>query len=229
MKHYKTYFNWSSGKDSALALYYLLQSKSYSVTCLLTSINERHQRVTMHGLRSELLCRQIEAIGIKNERVLLPEQPDHATYETTMLEKVSFLKSQGFTHAAFGDIFLEDLRKYREEQLRKQNIECVFPLWKQNTRDLLSQFIRLGFKAVVVCVNASLLDKSFAGRVIDEDFLNDLPKGVDPCGENGEFHTFCYHAPYFRYPVSFKTGETVLKTYAHGELKSSFWFCDLLP
>lgn len=228
MPEHKTYFNWSSGKDSALALHYLLQDKNYSVDFLLTTVNAHYHRVSMHGLRVELLQQQLHAIGISSGTVELPEHPSNTTYEMLMGEKVKQLKEGGFEYAAFGDIFLEDLKKYREQQLAPLDIKTIFPLWKKDTRRLIHEFIDLGFKAVVVCVNANLLDKSFAGRIIDKDFINDLPANVDPCGENGEFHTFCFDAPFFRYPVDYSIGETVLKEYKNGTEKFGFWFCDLL-
>ena len=229
MNNQKTYFNWSTGKDSALALYYLLKDENYQVDYLLTSVNAHHNRVIMHGLRVILLQQQLNAIGIPNGVIELPEHPTNEEYEKLMRKKVQQLKTEGFEHAAFGDIFLEDLKEYREQRLLKLNIKALFPLWKKDTKQLIHEFIDLGFKTVVVCVNAALLDKSFAGRTIDRDFLNDLPEDVDPCGENGEFHTFCYDGPIFKYPVKFSIGETVFREYQHGQMKSGFWFCDLLP
>lgn len=229
MPTHKTYFNWSSGKDSALALHCLLQDKNHRVEYLLTSVNAHHNRVSMHGVRRKLLQQQLDAIGIPNGTVELPEQPNNAEYEKLMGEKVKQLKAEGFAYAGFGDIFLEDLRKYREERLGTFNIKTVFPLWKKDSRQLIHEFMDLGFKTIVVCVNAELLDRSFAGRIIDQDFIKDLPEGIDPCGENGEFHTFCFDGPVFKHPVKFSIGETVLKEYQHGNLKSGFWFCDLLP
>jgi uncharacterized protein (TIGR00290 family) len=229
MDKHKTYFNWSSGKDSALALHYLLQDPNYSVEYLLTSVNAHYNRVSMHGLRTELLQQQVNAIGIANGTIELPEQPSNAEYETLMRQKVAQLKASGFDYAAFGDIFLEDLKQYRERQLAAMRIKTVFPLWKKDTRQLLHAFIASGFKAITVCVNAQLLDDSFVGRIIDHDFINDLPKGVDVCGENGEFHTFCYDGPIFKHPVKFSIGETVFKEYKNKETKSGFWFCDLVP
>lgn len=229
MTNRKTYFNWSSGKDSALALHYLLQNKNYSVDYLLTSVNARYKRVSMHGLRIELLQQQLNAIGIPNGMIELPEHPTNAEYEKLMSEKVKQLKADGFEYSAFGDIFLEDLKNYREQQLNALDIKTVFPLWKKDTKQLINEFIDLGFKAIVVCVNAALLDKSFAGRMIDKAFLNDLPSTVDPCGENGEFHTFCFDGSIFKNPVKFSIGETVYREYDNHGIKSGFWFCDLIP
>lgn len=224
----KTYFNWSTGKDSAMALHYLLQDRNFSVDYLLTTVSAKSKRVSMHDLPTELLQQQVEAIGIKSGTIELPELSTNAEYEHLMSEKVSHLKAKGFEYAAFGDIFLEDLKKYREQQLARLRIKTVFPLWKKDTAALMDSFISEGFKAIVVCVNADLLDRSFAGRLLDQGFINDLPKNVDPCGENGEFHTFCFDAPFYKHPIQFKIGETIYKEFTHGKLKSRFWFCNLL-
>ncbi len=229
MSPHKTYFNWSSGKDSALALHYLLRDADFNVAYLLTSVNAHYNRVSMHGVRTELLQRQLEAIGIAHGKIELPEQPSNDEYEELTGLCVSQLREQGFGYAAFGDIFLEDLRKYRETQLATVGIKTVFPLWKRNTKQLIAEFIESGFKAIVVCVNGTLLDKSFAGRIVDRGFINDLPTDIDPCGENGEFHTFCFDAPYYKQPIAYTVGETVCRSYAHGDIENNFWFCDLLP
>ncbi|MEM9897470.1 MAG: diphthine--ammonia ligase [Bacteroidota bacterium] len=228
MPDYKTYFNWSSGKDSALALHYLLQNSDYQVDYLLTTVSAEHQRVSMHGLRSEILHRQLDAIGLPYGTVELAEDASHTTYERVMAEKMVQLKADGFEYAAFGDIFLEDLKKYREAQLAVCGLQGVFPIWKRDTTELIHEFIDLGFKSIVVCVNGALLDASFAGRIIDKDFIKDLPKDVDPCGENGEFHTFCFDTPYFKTTVDFQIGETVSKNYQNGALTYEYWFCDLI-
>ena len=208
--------NWSGGKDSSLSLYYT------RVDCLLTSVNAAHDRVSMHGVRRSLLEAQARSIGLPLHTIELPEEPGMEEYERVMADKVSWLISEGYTHAVFGDIFLEDLRRYREEKLHA--LQCVFPLWKQDTGKLMRQFLSLGFKAIIVCVNEKHLDKSFCGRIIDESFVNDLPTGVDVCGENGEYHSFVFDGPVFKYPIAFEKGEIVRRTYQeHG-----FYFCDLL-
>ena len=224
----KTYFNWSSGKDASLALYYLQQDRRYNVECLLTSINKTHNRVSMHGLRRDLLIQQISFIGLPVITIELPEEPSIEEYEQEMICAVKTLTAQHFSCAAFGDIFLEDLRTWRERQLTPLGIKTVFPLWKKDTRGLMKEFLQLGFKSIAVCVDANKLDASFAGRLIDETFLNDLPEGVDPCGENGEFHTFCFDGPIFSKPVSFEKGQKVFREYKGPDnQKSGFWFCDL--
>ena len=225
----KSYFNWSSGKDAALALYYLQQDSRYSVERLLTSVNRVHNRVSMHGLRRDLLMRQVAATGIPGTTIELPEQPSMEEYGSGMRAAVETLRREKFTCAAFGDIFLEDLRAWREKQLSPYGIQTVFPLWKKDSGEMLKEFLRLGFKAITVCVDANKLDASFAGRVVDADFLRDLPQGVDPCGENGEFHTFCFDGPVFSKAVSFEIGEKVYLEYkGPGNQKSAFWFCDLV-
>jgi uncharacterized protein (TIGR00290 family) len=223
--------NWSGGKDSALCLFYSTESTEYTVTCLLTSVNVEDGSISVHGVRKELLELQSAAIGIPLTTVELSEQPTMLEYETSMKKKVLELRKAGFTHALFGDIFLEDLKHYREEQLQQQSIKCIFPLWKMDTRALMRQFISVGFKAIVVCVNENFLDKSFCGRFIDEAFVNDLPVDVDVCGENGEFHSFVFDGPIFNQPVAFKKGDIVEKTYRSptaGKDANRFYFCDLL-
>lgn len=191
----------------------------------------------MHGLRNELLQAQTNAIGIKSSFIELPEMPDMATYETIMYKTISRLKNDGFTHTAFGDIFLEDLRTYRENQLVKQGFKAVFPIWKRNTKELLNEFLDLGFKTIVVCANSKYFNKDFVGTVINKDFIKNLPKGVDPCGENGEFHTFCFDGPIFKNPINFEMGNKVYREYTNPKTNNSdcesdnygVWYCDLIP
>jgi len=225
--------NWSGGKDSALCLHKSLQSKKYFVKHLLTSVNSVHNRISMHGVRRGLLEAQAKSIGIPLSTIELPEQPGMEEYERQMSDKVTELKKSGCTHAIFGDIFLEDLKKYREEKLRRAEIECVFPLWRQDTTQLVHEFIALGFKSIIVCVNEQWLDKSFCGRLIDEAFLSDLPENVDPCGENGEFHSFVFEGPIFKEPIQYQKGEIVYRTYeAPKDIGANesygFYFCDLI-
>lgn len=229
MQPHKTYFNWSSGKDAAFALHKLLQNPDFQVDYLLTSINATYQRVSMHGLRRELLEQQLEATGIPFGFMELSEQATHEEYEQVLLRTVGKLKEEAYTYAGFGDIFLEDLRKYREQQLSTHQIKTVFPLWKRDTKKLAHEFLAAGFKTIVVCVDAQLLDESFVGRELDQSFLNDLPEGIDPCGENGEFHTFCYQAPFFKSAIPFSIGEKIYREYTHNGKQHGFWFCDLVP
>ncbi|HTQ65395.1 MAG TPA: diphthine--ammonia ligase [Puia sp.] len=232
------YMNWSGGKDSALCLYKSLLSKKYHISYLLTSINAAHDRISMHGVRRNLLKAQASSIGIPLKTIELPEQPGMDEYEQAMMNKVNELKSSGCTYAIFGDIFLEDLRKYREDKLKEAGIECIFPLWKKDTTSLIKEFLALGFKSIIVCVNEQWLDKSFCGRIIDENFLSDLPSNVDPCGENGEFHSYVFEGPIFNHPVSIKKGDIVYRKYEapknmdnHSDKQPEqygFYFCDLL-
>ncbi|WP_312345073.1 Dph6-related ATP pyrophosphatase [Chryseobacterium binzhouense] len=231
----KAIFNWSSGKDSALALYKTLQEEKFKVTSLLTIINEEFQRISMHGVSVSLLEKQAESLGFPLIKLELPKEPSMEEYQELMSSTMNKIKSQGVTHSIFGDIFLEDLRKYREDQLQSIGMEAFFPLWKKNTTDLIHEFLDLGFKTIVTCVNETYLDKSFAGRIIDESFIKDLPENVDPCGENGEFHTFTFDGPIFKNPIDFEIGEVVKKTYPKPKSDENeedgeyiFWFCDLI-
>ncbi|KMQ59293.1 ATP-binding domain-containing protein [Chryseobacterium angstadtii] len=232
----KAVFNWSSGKDSALALYKILQENRIEVSTLLTSINQEFQRISMHGVPISLLEKQAESLGLPLIKMELPKEPSMEEYREIMNTTMSQIQEMGITQSVFGDIFLEDLRKYREDQLNSIGMEAVFPLWKLNTTDLIHEFLDLGFKTIVTCVNETYLDKSFAGRIIDKDFIRDLPENVDPCGENGEFHTFSFDGPIFKEAISFEIGETVKKTYPKPKSDSEdengeyvFWFCDLIP
>ncbi len=232
MQSFKTYFNWSTGKDSAMALYQLLQDKQYKVDCLVTTVNSHYNRVSMHGLRTELLKRQCDALELPYTQIDLPETPSMEQYEALMIREITALKSQGFTHSAFGDIFLEDLRDYREKQLSKMHITPVFPLWKKDTAQLMSQFLKLGFKAVIVCAHAKYFNEDFVGREVNQQLIDSLPGNVDPCGENGEFHTFCYDGPIFKQAVAFNKGITVYREYPNPDNqgkgnKEGFWYCDL--
>lgn len=231
----KAVFNWSSGKDSALALYKILKEDHLEIAALLTSINSDFQRVSMHGVPVSLLEKQADRLGFPLIKMEIPKEPTMEEYEKVMSETMSQVKSQGITHSVFGDIFLEDLRTYREKQLSSVGMNAVFPLWKQNTSDLIHEFLDLGFKTIITCVNESFLDKSFAGRIIDNDFIRDLPENVDPCGENGEFHTFTFDGPIFTNPIAFEIGESVKKTYPKPKSDENkddedyiFWFRDLI-
>jgi uncharacterized protein (TIGR00290 family) len=240
LKH-KSFFNWSGGKDSSLALYHLLKDKNYSVEKLLTNISWQYGRISMHGVREELLEQQAHAIGISLQKLVLSDQPSMIEYEKYMAQTMHQLQQEEFTHSVFGDIYLEDLRIYRETQLAKVWMTAVFPLWKRNTAELIHEFIDLGFKAIVVCVNEKYLDKSFCGRIIDESFIEDLPENVDVCGENGEFHTFVFDGPVFKSRVNFCKGEIVHRKYPAPKKQNDncfqaaavedygFYFCDLLP
>ena len=237
----KAYMNWSGGKDSALALHHAFKDTSLQVGALFTSINAAHDRVSMHGVRRKLAEAQAAAIGLPLYVAQLPEQPSMTAYESEMRQRVALLKKAGYSTALFGDIYLEDLRQYREAQLNAQGISCQFPLWKKDPSVLMEEFLAAGFKAIVVCVNGSHLDPGFCGRLLNEDFLNDLPPGADPCGENGEYHSFVFDGPIFRTPVHFTVGESVTREYPAPQVAKdecflntspstiSFHFTDLIP
>ncbi|WP_310381012.1 diphthine--ammonia ligase [Flavobacterium sp.] len=239
----KALFNWSSGKDSALALYKVLQNQEFEIISLITSVNQEFQRISMHGVRVTLLEQQAQSIGLPLEIMQIPEMPSMEIYENVVRETLEKLKKNGVLYSIFGDIFLEDLRKYREDKLAEIGIEGVFPLWKIPTQDLINEFINLEFKTIVVCVNERFLDKSFVGRIIDQKFIDDLPENVDVCGENGEFHTFTFDGPIFSKPIAFTIGEIVYRKYEKPKTDSSntacdtsatdafdygFWYCDLI-
>ena len=188
---------------------------------MLTTVTEGHERISIHGVRRELLRRQAESLRLPLHEVLIPPQCVNPIYETRMEEALRMHLAQGVRKVAFGDIFLQDLRIYRENNLARLGMEALFPLWKRDTRELISAFHKTGFRAISVCIDGKLLDSSFAGRGLDESFFRDLPMGVDPCGENGEFHTFVFDGPIFHRPIPFTVGETVQR--------DSFFFCDLLP
>jgi uncharacterized protein (TIGR00290 family) len=213
-------FSWSGGKDSAMALYALRAAGDCRVTALLTTITEEYDRISMHGVRRALLERQADSIGLPLHSVLIPPHCINATYEERMREALTVHLLHGTRKVAFGDIFLEDLRAYREGNLAQLGMEAVFPIWKRDTRELAREFVRLGFRAIAVCVDPRVLDASFAGRELDTSFFAELPHGVDPCGENGEFHTFVFEGPVFKTPIAFRVGEKVMR--------DGFCFCDLL-
>lgn len=229
---YKSLFNWSGGKDSALALYHTLNHPDFDVRCLMTSLNSEADRISMHGVRKSMLEAQVKAIGLPLSILSLPGEISMEDYDVLMRKQMAGFIDQGITHSVFGDIFLEDLKKYREQRLEEVGLKGHFPLWKQDTRELIQEFLDRGFKTIVVSVDGSKLDKSFAGRELNESFLNDLPSNVDPCGENGEFHTFVFEGPIFKEPFSFEKGEVVGKEYKlSGETDGAvtYWFQDLLP
>ena len=212
---------WSGGKDSALALHAVLQDPSLKVEALLTTVTEDYERISMHGVRRELLEAQAEAVGLPLEQVRIPKQASNAIYEERMRECLLRYKARGVTRVIFGDLFLEEIRRYRETNLAKLDMRGIFPLWLKETSGLARTFIAKGFRAVLVCVDPRQIAPSFCGREFDEALLADFPPSADPCGENGEFHTFVYDGPIFRRPVPVVRGESVCR--------EGFQFCDLLP
>ncbi|MDZ7719562.1 MAG: ATP-binding protein [Balneolaceae bacterium] len=228
-KH-KTVLSWSGGKDSAITLQRLLKGDQFSVDRLLVSVNESTNRVSMHGVRLELIERQAEILGIPITYLRLPENPSMNEYDSIMKEKMNILLNEGFTHCAFGDIFLEDLKEYREKQLDKIGIKPIFPIWGEDTNQLAKSFIEEGFKAVLVCVDKNKAVSEYAGELYSNEILKDIKDDTDPCGENGEFHTFVFDGPIFSEPVLFKKGEIEEKEYPSPEGKGTmvFRFCDLV-
>lgn len=213
--------SWSGGKDSAMALFELLKSRECEVLALLTTVTREYDRISMHGVRRSLLRRQADALGLGLEEVWIPKQASNQEYESSLREALSRYQGLGATAVAFGDIFLEDLRGYREERLRQIGMGAVFPLWKADTTALARRFIETGFKAVTTCVDTHVLGREFVGREFDAQFLAALPGGVDPCGENGEFHSFVYDGPIFKRRIAIETGERLLR-------EDRFCFCDLV-
>lgn len=236
MNKLKAIFCWSGGKDSAYCLHKVLSEHLYEVCYLLTTVNEKYKRISMHGIREELLERQAEAIGIDLLKATVSEGTN-SEYEKQM--KMILLKArvEGIRHVIYGDIFLEDLRVYREKNLEKVQMHGVFPLWKLDTKWLVNDFLAKGFKTVTCCINNEYLNEEWVGREINTAFVNQLPVAVDPCGENGEFHTFCYEGPLFKKKITFSIGEKIYKPIEekteHVFMSSSntkgFWFCDLIP
>jgi uncharacterized protein (TIGR00290 family) len=214
-------FCWSGGKDGAMALHTLLQQKQFHVAALLTTVTEGYDRIAMHGVRRELLHRQAVSIDLPLHEVFIPPQCINPIYEARMEQALRLFYDQGVRKVAFGDVFLEDLRAYREKNLAGIGMTALFPIWKCNTRELIRYFHDHHFRAIAACVDSKVLDPSFAGRELNEFFFRDLPPNADPCGENGEFHTFVFDGPIFQSPIPVRTGDVV----DH----DGFIFCDLLP
>ncbi len=193
--------SWSGGKDSSLALYEVLREDKYEVAALLTTLSETYRRISHHGVREELLDEQSRSLGLPLEKMFLPESPSNTVYEAQMREVLTRYKARGVGAVVFGDIFLEDLRRWREEKLALVDMKGIFPLWGENTAALVRRFIKLGFKAKLVCIDPDKLEVDFAGCEIDDEMLTRLPPDVDPCGENGEYHSFVYDGPIFSFCV----------------------------
>lgn len=229
----KTYINWSGGKDATFSLHRCLQ-EGQRIERLLTTVHADTQRISMHAVHNQLLKKQASVLGIDLMEISIPENCSMERYGELMHMALKKLKNEGFSKAVFGDIFLEDLRQYRENQMKSTGIKPVFPIWKIPTHQLLKNFIDDGFKAIVVCVDAQKLPVSFAGRILDKEFIKDLPKNVDPCGENGEFHTFVFDGPIFRNPIQFKKGEIQTHSYSASDTSGKKWnhefyYQDLIP
>ncbi|MGV3561557.1 Dph6-related ATP pyrophosphatase [Larkinella arboricola] len=220
---HKAIISWSGGKDAALALFFCQQSARYEVVGLLTNVNEPLGRVSMHGVRTDLIEAQAEALGIPLYTLKLSGDVSMETYSNAVRQSLTEFRKQGVTHVIYGDIFLEDLRQYREQQLGEVGLQGVFPLWQRDSASLIREFCASGFKAVLVCINAKLLPESWAGRELDETVLPELPSSVDPCGENGEYHSFVYDGPIFTGPVQFQKGETIRRSYAASTQTDDQW------
>jgi uncharacterized protein (TIGR00290 family) len=215
-------FAWSGGKDSALALYELQKTHGYEISALLTTLTEDYNRISMHGVRRVLLEQQADSLRYPLEKIFISKNASSEEYESKMRDVLAKYIETGVSSVVFGDIFLEDVRKYRENNLAKVGMKGIFPIWKRDITELAHTFIELGFKAVITCVDSKVLDKRFVGRIYDKQFLRELPSSVDPCGENGEFHSFVYDGPIFRERIAFTVGDTVLRD-------NRFYFCDLIP
>ena len=218
----KVLFSWSGGKDSALALYEIQRDPNYKIAALLTTITEDYDRVSMHGVRRTLLEQQAKSLGYALENVLISKESSQERYDSAMLDILTKYKKRGVTSVIFGDIFLEDVRAYREKNLSKIGMKGIFPLWKKDTRERASSFIELGFKTIITCIDSEVLDKKFIGRAFNEQFLSELPSNIDPCGENGEFHSFVYDGPIFQNSIPYNIGKTCLRD-------NRFYYCDIIP
>jgi uncharacterized protein (TIGR00290 family) len=213
--------SWSGGKDSAMALYEIFKNKNYHIAALLTTLTEDYDRISMHGVPRSLLEQQVASLGYPLEKVFISKNASNEEYESNMGRVLTKYKDTGVTSVVFGDIFLEDLKKYREDKLATLGLQGVFPLWKKDTRELAHSFISLGFKAITTCVDTNTLGGEFVGRDIDERFLSELPTTVDACGENGEYHSFVYDGPIFKESIPCTRGEIVLR-------ENRFCYCDLI-
>ncbi len=214
--------SWSGGKDSALALYEILKAQNYQITALVTTVTEDYDRISIHGVRRVLLEQQAAALGFPLEKVLIPKNASNDEYEANMGKLLAKYRQTGVRLVMFGDIFLEDLRKYREDKLASLGMQGIFPLWKRDTGELARWLTEWGFQAITTCVDSQVLGRQFVGRLIDAQFLAELPAGIDPCGENGEYHSFVFDGPIFKESVPFISGEVVLR-------ENRFYYCDLVP
>ncbi|WP_277673778.1 diphthine--ammonia ligase [Piscibacillus halophilus] len=213
--------SFSGGKDSVLALHRLLENEDYDVSYLLITMSEDYERSSIHGVREEIVDAQAKAIGLPVKKVYLPNPCPNEKYEQIMSKVMEEAIQDGMTHVAFGDIFLEDLKKYREQNLEGLSIQPIFPLWGCATPELMNEFIDLGYKTIITTIDSVKVPESNLGKIIDHKFLNELPNSIDPCGENGEFHTFVYDGPIFNHPVNIKVTDDVVKD-------QFYWYRDLV-
>ena len=205
-----------------MALFELKRMHEHEIVALLTTLTEEYNRISMHGIRDILLEFQVNSLSLPLERVYLSKDSCNEEYEAKMSEVLQKYLRVGVSGVVFGDIFLEDLRKYREDNLSKIGMKAIFPIWKRDTAELAHEFIDLGFKAIITCVDSHVLDRKFVGRFFDRQLLSEFPSTIDPCGENGEFHSFVFDGPIFQKRVSYIKGEVVLRD-------DRFWYCDLIP
>lgn len=218
----KIILSWSGGKDSSMAAYHLLASQKYEIAGLMTTVTGEYDRISMHGVRRELLEQQADSLGIPLHKIIIPKDCSNEIYEAEMRGILSRFKAEGITKIAFGDLFLEDLRRYRDARLALAGMTGIYPLWLRDTEELVRTFIGLGFKAALSCVDTEAIAASLAGREIDETLLRELPESADPCGEYGEYHSFVYAGPIFKKPIACRTGESVMRT-------PRFNYCDIVP
>lgn len=221
MSKEKAVLSWSGGKDSSLSLHEMLSSGELEIKYLLTTVTRDYGRISMHGVREELLKEQAARVSIESDVAYITKGANNEEYERVMKEKITKYYREGIRSIAFGDLFLEDVRSYRERRMSDTGMKCVFPLWGRDTSRLAHDFIRMGFKAVICTVDPRKIGSEFAGKEFDEEFLDSLPSNVDPCGENGEFHSFVYDGPIFNSPIQIRIGETVLR--------DNFYFTDIVP
>jgi uncharacterized protein (TIGR00290 family) len=221
MEREKIVMGWSGGKDSSLALREIRRQGLYEVVALITTCTEGYDRISMHGVRCALLERQAEELGLPLRKVFISQGATNEEYEARTNEAFLSYKAEGITKVAFGDLYLEDIRAYRDRMMTALGMSAIYPVWGLDTRALAREFVRDGFRAVLVCIDPRAIDKSFAGRIFDDALIDDLPANVDPCGENGEFHTFVYEGPIFRRSIPCVPGEVVYR--------QNFYFADLVP
>lgn len=213
--------SWSGGKDSTMAAYHLLASQKYEIAALLTTVSEEFDRISMHGVRGNLLAQQADSMGIPLHKIMIPKDCTNEIYEARMRQALSQFKARGIAKIAFGDLFLQDVKQYRDERLAQADMTGLYPIWMRDTEELVRTFIGLGFKAILACVDTQAIDASFAGRELDEQLLRDLPESADPCGEYGEYHSFVYAGPIFKKPITCRAGDRVMRT-------GRFNYCDIV-
>ncbi len=207
----KILFSWSGGKDSSMGLWRIMEGGDYEVEALMTTVTDAYNRVSIHGVRRELLKAQAESIGLPLLEISLPGKTSNEEYEEIMGREMEKARQRGVFKVAFSDLYLEDVREYREKNLARARMKAIFPVWGEDTLAFAHDFIKSGFKAVITCVDTRALEASFSGRFFDESFLEDLPEGVDPCGENGEFHSYVFDGPIFHKSIQIELGERVLR------------------